>query len=235
MGGNDASLPELLRIDNADPSPCGRSREGGAVSPSRNGHLRDVAKSDEMSRALQRRNRKYGYDAPGGELDIDLDGPPEAESPKAPPKKDTKKTPSGSTEKIEAAKVVILRNPKTGKQDPWHLQSLLVSKFGAEAGIVCSRCFFWTGLSTRHKAGWFSQTREEMMQDTGITSHAKLQKARAVLRGDLERAGKRWPGLLHEERPADPRAPTLYRISMSKLADALGIDLPSHPRQGRKR
>ncbi len=205
------------------------------MSPSRNGSSREVTKADEMHHALERQDRRYGFDEPEEVFDIDIDGPSVTEKPKPSPKKETKKkTPVGSTETIETLKAVILCD-ETGKPDPWRLQSRLISAFGIEAGIVCSRFFFWTGLSTRHKAGWFSQTREEMIRDTGITSHAKLQKARAILRGDREFAGKSWPGLLEEERPADPRAPTLYKIRMRALGKALGIDMPPPSRKRGKR
>jgi hypothetical protein len=88
------------------------------------------------------------------------------------------------------------------------------------AALLLSQAFYWTKRATLPD-GWFWKTREEWMEETGLTE-AELDGAREKCRavGVLEEKLKGVPATLH------------YRVNKQRVYELLGFQFPEIPESG---
>ncbi len=85
------------------------------------------------------------------------------------------------------------------------------------AALLLSQAFYWT-KRTKDPEGWFFKTREEWMDETGMTE-SELDGARTKCRdaGLMEEKLKGVPATLH------------YRVNKQKVYELLGVQIPGFP------
>ncbi len=127
-----------------------------------------------------------------------------------------------SPEELARIKRLLAANPETGEQDYIGLLARCIELCGSVAGVFLWRVVYLTGRSSKLEDGWFYKSREEMRQETG-QGHREQEKARKILKGEKEYAG-RTIEVLEENRPS-LRAPTHYRVDLLALAEVLGVDI----------
>lgn len=88
------------------------------------------------------------------------------------------------------------------------------------AALLLSQAFYWT-KRTSDKEGWFYKTRDEWLEETGLTFE-ELDGARAKCRatGVMEEKLKGAPATLH------------YRVIKSKVYELLGFQIGEIPQSG---
>lgn len=85
------------------------------------------------------------------------------------------------------------------------------------AALLLSQAFYWT-KRTKDTDGWFYKTREEWMEETGLTE-SELDGARGKCRstGVMEEKLKGVPATVH------------YRVVKQKVYELLGVQIPEFP------
>lgn len=88
------------------------------------------------------------------------------------------------------------------------------------AALLLSQAFYWT-KRTKDSEGWFWKTRDEWMEETGLTE-SELDGAREKCRsaGVIEEKLKGVPATLH------------YRVVKQKVYELLGFQIPENPESG---